>query len=104
MTENRKAYKTDLTDEQWEMIRPHLEVEQTDGRPREVDLREVVNTLRYIEKTGVQWSMLPHDLPAKSTVYEYHSRWAKDGTWDRVVADLNARARKKKAASRHPAS
>lgn len=76
------------------MTQPHLQVEQTDGRPREVSLREVVNTLRYIEKTGVQWSMLPHDLPAKSTVYEYHSRWAKDGTWDRVVADLNAQARK----------
>ncbi len=104
MSKKRKPYKTDVTDEQWEQIRCHLEVKQTDGRPREVDLREVVNTLRYIEKTGVQWDMLPHDLPAKSTVYDYHKRWANDGTWERVLLDLNSKARKKKAAHPHQAS
>ena len=100
----RKPYPSDLTDEQWELLRPFVEVEQTDGRPREVELREVVNTLLYIHKGGIQWSMIPHDLVAKSTAYDYHRRWASDGTWQRALEALNRAARKKKSVTRHPAS
>ena len=103
MAENRKPYKTDVTDEMWALLEPLVHIEQTDGRPREVSLREVVNTLLYIEKTGVQWDMLPHDLPPKSTVWGYHKRWAQDGTWERVLVELNKRVRKKKSAKRRRA-
>lgn len=100
----RKPYPSDLTDQQWEHLKPFIEVEQTEGRPREVNLREVVNTLLYVHKSGIQWSMIPHDLIAKSTAYEYHRKWAKDGTWQRALLALNRTARKKKPASPRPVS
>jgi len=87
-TTTRKAYKTDLTDTQWELIEPHLPDAKPGGRPREVDLREVVNTILYLNKTGCQWDMLPNDLLPKSTVYDYFARWRDDGTWERITQAL----------------
>ena len=81
-SEVRRAYSTDLTDEQWSIIEPVLsnEVKQTRrGRRREVSLREVVNAIFYIDRTGCQWDLLPHDLPAKSTVYDYFAKWRDNG-------------------------
>lgn len=89
----RKAYKTDLTDEQWETIRVFVEVEQTAGRPREVDLREVLNALLYLTHAGCPWDMLPHDLLPKSTVWSYFKKWKQDGTLSRVLEQLNRRVR-----------
>ena len=63
------------------------------GRPREVDMREVVNTILYLNRTGCQWDMLPHDLLPKSTVYEYFAQWRDDGTWtkfDRCLRGSNS--------------
>lgn len=71
----RQRYKTDLTDEQWELIKPLLPASKPGGRPRSVDLREVVNTLLYQDHTGVQWDCLPHDLVAKSTAFDYFKAW-----------------------------
>ena len=67
----RKPYTTDLTDIQWEILRPLIPDAKPGGRPREVDLREVINTLLYQDRTGCQWDMLPHDLLPKSTVFDY---------------------------------
>ncbi len=67
----RKAYKTDLTDAQWALIEPLIPPAKSGGRPREVDMREVVNTILYQARTGVQWDLLPHDLLPKSTVWDY---------------------------------
>lgn len=94
-SESRKAYPTDLTDEQWEIIEPLLPPPRTDrgGRPRKVALREVVNTILYLNRAGCQWDMIPHDLLAKSTAYEYFAQWRDDGTWTRVVDALRARIR-----------
>jgi putative transposase len=55
------------------------------GRPRSTNMREVVNTLLYQSRTGCQWDMLPHDLPPKSTVYEYFSDWRDDGSWQLMM-------------------
>src|SRR5438132_12140693 len=77
----RKAYRSDLTDEQWAIIKPLLPPAKSGGRPRTVDLREVVNTLFYQARTGVQWEYLPHDLVPKSTAWDYFVAWQKDGTW-----------------------
>jgi len=92
----RKGYRTDLTDEQWALLAPLLPSDRSEhgGRPREVDLREVINTLLYLERTGCQWHLLPHDLVPKSTAYDYFARWRNDGTWQRVVDALRRLARK----------
>lgn len=85
--ESRKRYPSDLTDEQWELIReliPRYRQSKKGGRPRAVDVREVVNTILYQVRSGCQWDMLPHDLLPKSTVYDYFARWRDDGTWRRI--------------------
>lgn len=91
-TENdtRKAYLSDLTDEQWAIVEPLIPPPKTDraGRPRTVDMREVVNTILYLNRTGCQWDMLPHDLLPKSTVYDYFAQWRDDGTLAAIVAAL----------------
>lgn len=89
----RKAYPSDLTDEQWRIVEPLLPAAKTGGRPREVDLREVFNSLLYLNRTGCQWDMLPHDLLPKSTVFEYFAQWREDGTWQRVLDALRSQVR-----------
>jgi putative transposase len=89
----RKAYRSDLTDAQWQLIQPLLPPAKPGGRPRTVDLREVVNTLCYQARTGVQWDYLPHDLAPKSTAWDYFVAWGQDGTWQRVVDALRAEVR-----------
>ena len=89
----RKAYPSDLTDAQWEIITGVLPPAKATGRPREVDLREVINTILYLNRTGCQWDMLPHDLLPKSTVYDYFANWRDDGTWQTILDALRERVR-----------
>ncbi len=89
----RKPYKSDLNDEQWELIGPRFSAAKQGGRPRQVDLREVVNTLFYQNKTGCQWDMLPHDLLPKSTVFDYYQAWQQDGTWQDILDVLREQVR-----------
>ena len=100
---HRKRYPSDLTDEQWALVAPLIppaKQSQHGGRPREVDMREVLNTLLYLNRSGCQWAMLPHDLLPKSTVYDYFAQWRDDGTWTRLVNAL--RERNRVAAGREP--
>ena len=83
----RKAYPSDLTDEQWAIAEPLIPVSPL-GRPREVSMREVLNAIFYQARSGCQWDMLPHDLPARSTVYNHFARWLDDGTWQRIMDAL----------------
>lgn len=89
----RKAYGTDLTDAQWEMVAPLLPPAKHGGRPRTVNVREVTNTILYLNRTGCQWDMLPHDLQPKSTAYEYFAQWRDDGTLTKIVAALRTQVR-----------
>lgn len=90
----RKAYPSDLTDEQWSLLEGLLPAEVEDlGRPREVDFREVINAILYLNRSGCQWDMLPHDLPPKSTVYGYFAQWRDDGTWQRMMDTLRTEVR-----------
>lgn len=98
----RKPYSTDLTDEQWAVLEPLIPPAKTGGRPRQVDMREVINTILYLNRTGCQWDMLPHDLLPKSTVYEYFSQWRDDGTWQRLMDTLREQVRQQQAPSQQP--
>jgi putative transposase len=91
----RKAYPSDLTDEQWAILAPLIPPARTreGGRPREVEMREVVNTILYLNRSGCQWDMLPHDLQPKSTAFEYFAQWRDDGTWGRIVDALRTKVR-----------
>jgi putative transposase len=92
----RKAYRTDLTDAQWNLLEPLILAFEDRVRPgpaREVDLREVVNTLRYLNRTGCQWALLPHDLLPKSTVYDYFAKWRDHGLWAKIVTALREQVR-----------
>ena len=86
----RKAYPTDVTDEQWAIVASRIPAAKTrhGGRPRTVCMREVVNTILYLNRTGCQWDMLPHDLLPKSTVYDYFAQWRDDGTLTAIVDAL----------------
>ena len=92
----RKKYATDITDEQWAIIEPLVtgsQREERRGRDRTVSLREVVNTIFYLNRTGCQWELLPHDLVAKSTAYDYFAKWRDGGTWERILTALRERIR-----------
>jgi putative transposase len=100
----RKPYRCDLTDEQWDLIRDLLPAAKQGGRPRTVDLREVVNTLLYQDRTGCPWDYLPHDLAAKSTAWDYFVAWQKDGTWQKILDALRAMIRKKAGREETPSA
>jgi putative transposase len=100
----RKAYRSDLTDEQWAIIKPLLPPAKSGGRPRTVDLREVVNTLFYQARTGVQWDYLPHDLAPKSTAWDYFVAWGRDGTWQKVVDALRTQVRQAEGREETPSA
>src|SRR3982751_5006466 len=88
----RKPSPSDLTDEQWAIIEPLIPVHRT-GRPRKVAMREVLNAIFYLNRSGCQWDMLPHDLPAKSTVYDRFAQWRDDGTWQAITDALRRQVR-----------
>ncbi len=77
----RTAYSADLSDEQWAIVEPLIPAAKNRrrGRPRTVCMREVVNTILYLNRTGCQWDLLPHDLLPKSSVYDYFAQWRDDG-------------------------
>jgi putative transposase len=92
----RQAYGTDLTDAQWAVLEPVLPpppARRGPGRPREVDLREVLDALFYMNRTGCQWRLLPHDFPPWWVIRYYFDRWGQDGTWERVNDALRREAR-----------
>ena len=89
----RKPYPTDLTDRQWMLIEPLIPPEKPGGRHRSVDLREVLNAIFYLLRSGCQWRNLPHDLPPWGTVSYYFYRFARDGTWQRMHDALRTQVR-----------
>lgn len=93
--QTRKAYSTDLTDEQWPIVEPLIPgpKNRRGGRPRSVCMREVLNTILYVNRTGCQWDMIPHDLLPKSTVYDYFAQWRDDGTLQAIVDALRTQIR-----------
>ncbi len=95
-----KRYSTDLTDQQWAIIEPLIPPAKEGGRPRDTDMREIVNAIHYISRTGCQWYLLPNDFPSKSTIFGYYAQWTTDGTLDEMVRVLREAVRVK--AGRNP--
>src|ERR1044072_6896737 len=100
----RKAYDTDVTDDEWRELRPLLPKPKPGGRPRETDVREVYNAIQYFLKTGCQWRSLPHDLPPWPTVYTYFRNWKEDGTWQRVHDFLRRKLRRRDGRKGQPSA
>src|SRR4051812_27409414 len=92
-TQTRRLYETDLTDAQWEILNPFLPPPPGGGRPRTTDLREVLNAILYVLRTGCAWDLLPHDFPPPGTVYGYFNQWRRDGTITRIHEALRPRVR-----------
>jgi transposase len=86
-------YPSDLTDAQWALVEPRIPPEPGGGRPRETDMRDVVDAIFYITRTGCQWRYLPRDFPPKSTVWRYFDAWRHDGTLDTIHDQLRRKVR-----------
>src|SRR5271166_3211220 len=76
-------YPSDITDAQWALIEPHIPPVHPGGRPRKTDVRDVLDAILYILRTGCQWRYLPVDFPPKSTVWRYFDQWRRDGTLEK---------------------
>ena len=100
-----QSYPSDVTDAQWALIEPHIPV-YPGGRPRTTNLRDVVDAIFYVLRTGCQWRYLPKDFPAKSTVWRYFDEWRHNGTLDVLHDRLrkNVRTREKPYSPRTTAS
>ena len=84
MSNTSLNYPCDMTDDQYELIFPLIPPPKSGGRPREVDLRAVINAIFYVLCTGCPWRWLPHDYPPSGTVYHYFRTWRLDGTWVKI--------------------
>ena len=105
-------YASDLTDKEWKVIAPHLPARKRHGRPRTTDLREVLNAILYMARTGCQWRMLPREFPPRSTVQRYFYAWRSfccpgDGWWrgpslGSAATDASPRTSKKPSKAPRP--
>src|SRR5215211_3275997 len=77
-------YESDLTEAEWALVAPLIRPAKRGGRPRTVNVREILNAIFYVLWTGCQWKALPKDLPPRSTVWEYVDLWDWDGTLERI--------------------
>jgi transposase len=85
---NRKPYPSDVSDEEWAFVAPYLALVREDAPQRTHDLREVLNGLRWVVRTGSPWRYMPHDLPPWEAVYQQTRRWLSAGVFEAMVHDL----------------
>ena len=90
---HRQADPSDLSDAEWEIIEPLLPAPKGFGHPRIVDLREILNAIFYVHRSGCQWEMLPHDFPPHGTVYKYFHKWERKGIWKQIHHQLRHKLR-----------
>jgi putative transposase len=92
-TMRQRAYPSDVTNAEWKILEPLIPPAKEGGRPRTTDMREVLNAIFYVDRTGCQWRALPHDFPPWSTVWSYFRTWRNDGTWQRIHTALREQVR-----------
>lgn len=100
----RKSYDTDLSDVEWLLLEPLIPPEKRGGRHRTVDIREVVNAIFYVLRTGCAWRLLPHDFPSWQTVYGYFRDWRKTGIWEQLNAALREAVREQEGRKAEPSA
>jgi putative transposase len=99
---NAQLYPTDLTDSQWVIIQALIPPAKPGGRPRSLDVRQVVNAILYVAVGGIQWRMLPREYPKWQSVYSYFRDWKRSGTWKRIHDTLRAKERRRVGRHKHP--
>ena len=100
----RTEYPTDLTDEQWQIVRKHLPGGSQRGAPQRVCRREVINAILYVVRSGCAWRLLPHDFPNWKTVYGLFRAWRIDGTWQRMHDALRDMVRRRAGRKTSPSA
>lgn len=100
----RKSYPSDVSDKEWEIIEPFMPEPKDDGRPREHDLREIVNGILYSLRSGCSWRMLPHDFPPWDSVYGYFRKWRKEGLWEKMNQEIREKLRKELGRDKEPSA
>lgn len=90
----RLPYPTDLTDSQWQLIEMLVPPAKLGGRPRTVDIRETINAIFYLLRSGCSWRLLPNEFPPWGTIHYYYRRWRLDGTWQEIHDELRVQVRK----------
>lgn len=104
MPATRRSYSTDLTAAEWQILEPLLPSEKSGGRHRLYELREIINALRYLLRTGCSWRLIPHDFPHWRAVYEYFKIWKKDGTWLKIHDYFHEELREQMGRERQPSA
>jgi putative transposase len=100
----RKAYPSDLTDAEWEILEPLIPALSPLAVEVKYTRREIVNGILYVLRSGCPWRLVPHDLPAWGTLYDYFRTWRNDGTWDKVQKSLLKQVRKKGGRNEEPSA
>ena len=98
------VYPSDITDEQWDLIKSFLPAKKNRGRPRTTELRTVVNAIFYVVRTGCQWRYLPNDFPPWQTVYDYFRKWKMADMWEKLNQRLNEKIRVKEGREKRPSA
>jgi transposase len=93
------GYPSDMSDEEWAVLEPYTLPYEGYCRPRRSDMRQILNAIRYVERSGCQWRMLPKDYPPWHLVYYYYYDWRKRGKWDEIHDALHRQVRQQ--AGRH---
>lgn len=97
-----QTYPTDLSNRQWDCIRELVPAAKAGGRPRSLEMRQVINAMLYVVVSGIQWRMLPKEYPKWKSVYHYFRLWRDDGSWKRIHDTLRAAVRRKAGRHKHP--
>lgn len=101
---DRPVYPSDLTNEQWKLIEGKIPRAKRGGRPRTVDMREVVNGILYLLRSGCSWRMLPHDFPPWGTVHYYYRQWRLRNIWKKIHDGLRAQVREQEGRETSPSA
>jgi transposase len=101
---HRKSYSSDLSDSEWQILEPLLPAEKSGGRHRAYPMREIINAIQYVLRSGCAWRLIPHDLPQWQSAYHYFELWKRDGTWVRIHDHLHEGIRKKMGRESQPSA
>lgn len=101
---SRTPYPSDIDDGQWKVIAPLIPPAKPGGRPRTVDMREILNAILYVVRSGCAWRMIPHDLPIWSTAYDYFRQFREAGIWQCIHDALRGQVRHQQGREESPSA